>query len=366
VTASGTPDGWVHVAPFQAVLQTTRASVGGAYVMTLDATKDINVLSTPANATNPRNDLIIAHQADQFYGDGTSVMTVRQVVGTPSGSPSDPSTAAYLDAIILARVRVNANATTITTSNITDLRPAALYTVAVGGVLPIPSQSVRDALGGLYNGFTIWRQDRKWLEVHDGTAWRVQGVPIVTSVADLAAITAPLTGQIAWCTADDSFYRYSGSWRRADWNSPWGIVGGKTWAATGATMATITAGSETLSTMDTGSVALVNGRRYRVSWKPRLAFSASGSNSVLQVRETNVSGVVRATYTTPSTAGSTTYGFEVVDEWHETVTGNKTLVATFQLFGSGSMSIYRAAAGAPPTWLYIEDVGPSTVLTTVA
>lgn len=365
VTATGTPNGFVHVAPFQAILQTTRATTGGTYVMTLDATKDINVLSTPAHATNPRNDLIIAHQADQFYGDGTSVMTVRPVVGTPSGSPSDPSTAAYPDAVILARVRVNANATTITTGNITDLRPAALYTVAVGGILPIATQAVRDALGGLFAGFAIWRQDRKWIEVHDGTSFRVQGVPIVTSVSDLSAITAPLTGQIAWNTADSLLYRYSGSWQRTDFAEPWGIVGGKTWTGNGGTLATITAGVETLTTMDTGAVALVTGRRYRVTWRPRFAFSATGSNTVMNVRETNVSGSIRASWISPATVGSTTYSQEIVGEWNETATGSKTLVATFQLFGSGSMSVYRDVVDTSRTWMYIEDRGPSS-LTNVA
>lgn len=366
VTASGTADAFVHVAPFQSVLQTTRTAVGGVYIGTLDATKDINILSTPANATNPRNDLVIAYQSDQYYGDGTSTMLVRSVVGTPSGSPSDPSTAAFPDCIILARVRVNANATTITSGNITDLRPAALYTVAVGGILPIPTQTVRDALGGLFNGFTIWRQDRKWVEVYDGSFWRVQGVGIVTSVADLSAITAPLTGQIAWNTADGLFYRYSGGWARTDTAEPWGIVGGKTWTGTGAVLMTTAAGSEVLANMDTGAVALVAGRRYRASWRPRYALSNTGSNVVFQIRETTVSGTVRASWTTPSTAGSTSYSDEIVGEWNETATGNKTLVGTAQLFGAGSMSVYRNANDTDRTWMRIDDIGPSTTLTNVA
>jgi hypothetical protein len=217
VQASGTPDANVSVAPFQAFLQTSRASVGGPYSLTLDSSKTINILSTPADATNPRDDLIIAYQADTFYGDGSSAMAITQVVGTPSGTPSDPSTAAYPDHLKLARVRVDAGATTITSAKITDLRSSSLsggmWTVGLGGILPVASQTERDALSK-WDGLTVWRMDRDWVEICDGLVFRVVGVPIVTSTADLSAITSPYTGQIASNTGDGMLYRYNGTaWR---------------------------------------------------------------------------------------------------------------------------------------------------------
>ncbi len=212
VTATGTPDGFVHVAPFQAVIQSTRAAAAGTYLFTLDATYDINVLATPANATNPRNDLVIAFVPDTFYGDANSVPVIRTVVGTPSGSPADPSLAAFPGAITLARVRGNASATTITAANITDLRPA--QTVGHGGILPTATATTRNALTGLYDGLTIYRRDRDWLETYDGAAWRVHGVPVVSSTGDLSAITNPYTGQLAYNTGDGLTYYYTGSaWR---------------------------------------------------------------------------------------------------------------------------------------------------------
>ncbi len=214
VTATGTPDANVHVAPFQAVMQSTRATAAGAYIVSLDSIKDTNTLSTPAHASLARNDLIVAHQSDVFYGDADSQFRVRQIVGTPSGSPADPSLTGYPDAIPLARVRVNAAATSITAANITDLRPNTGFTVAVGGTLPIPDQTRRDALTGLYDGLTIYRQDRDWTEIYDGTAWRVQGVAIVSSTGDLAAITAPTVGQLAYNTGDGLLYRRAAT---ADW-----------------------------------------------------------------------------------------------------------------------------------------------------
>ncbi len=209
VTASGTPDANVAIAAGQAFLQSTRGSVAGIYIATLDASQTIHILSTPAHASLARNDLIILHQSDTYYGDGTSAMTVRQVVGTPSGSPSDPSLASFPDSITLARVRVNANATSINSGNITDLRPT--YSVAVGGLLPVASATIRNALTGLYDGMTIYRQDRDWIEIYDGAAWRVQGPAIVANTADLSAVTNPYGGQVATASNGAQEWRYTGS-----------------------------------------------------------------------------------------------------------------------------------------------------------
>lgn len=198
VAATGTPDGFVHVTPFQLVLQTGRATVGGPYIITLDAIFDVNVLSTPANPTNPRDDLIIAQQSDTFYGDGVSTWTIRQVVGTPAGVPADPAVSGSTDYVPLARVRVNAAATTITGANITDLRtsghakslPQGLYTVAAGGILPVASKAVQDALTGLYDGFAIWRRDIDALVINDAGGWRYFTRPQDVSVATSQSTTS--------------------------------------------------------------------------------------------------------------------------------------------------------------------------------
>jgi hypothetical protein len=184
VTATGTPDGFVHVAPFQLVLQNGRGSGFGAYLAALDAIKDINILSTPADPTNPRNDLIIAQQSDIFDSDANSDFIVKQVVGTPAVSPSDPSVSGSTNYVTLARVRVDANATTIVSGKITDLRTTGhakslsggLYTVGLGGLLPVASQAERDALTGVYAGMQIWRTDQNYSEIYSGTAWTIQGL----------------------------------------------------------------------------------------------------------------------------------------------------------------------------------------------
>lgn len=179
VIATGTPDGFVHVQPFQLFLQGGRSGVAGIYIACLDAQKDINILATPADPTNPRDDLIVAQQSDTFYGDGNSDFLVRHVVGTPAAVPVDPNVTGSTDFVTLARVRVNANATTITTGNITDLRTSGhanslaggLLSVAVGGILSVVSAAERNALSGIYDGMMVWRRDIKQIEVADAGAF---------------------------------------------------------------------------------------------------------------------------------------------------------------------------------------------------
>lgn len=237
VTASGTPGVNVHVAKFQAVITATRGL--GEYVATLDADKTIDILTgNPAHATQVRNDLIIAKQADTYYGDGSTAFTVQRVLGVAGAG--DPSLAAHPDCVLLARVRVAALTSTITSAMIDDLRPS--WAAALGGLLPVKDQTERDALSP-YDGFPIWRRDRKWREVHDGTAWRVQGVAHCTSTADRdTAITHPYNGQEAVTTDTGTVWvRHSSAWRAAG-----GVLAHGRWVADGVTAAqTWTDGAET-------------------------------------------------------------------------------------------------------------------------
>jgi hypothetical protein len=228
VAATGTPDGFVHVTRFQLVLQSGRGNASGTYLATVDATFDVNVLGDQAaDPTNPRLDLIIAQQNDTFYGDGDSAFGVRHVIGTPAGSPAVPTVTGSADYVPLAQVRVEANATTILGSKITDLRTSGhakslvggLYTTALGGILPVASAAQRNALTGIYLGQTVYRTDLGQFEVYSaGALWvpykslslpsRVQG--------GLAATTGELTivsvGYTVKNTGDQCFVMLSGDY----------------------------------------------------------------------------------------------------------------------------------------------------------
>lgn len=210
VTATGTPDGFVHVAPGHMWAMGTRSVA--PYIQTLDAIKDINVLATPAHATLTRWDLIVAQQNDELHGDADNTWTIKVVAGTPAGSPVDPTVTGSPDYVLLARVVVGPAVTSITNGVITQL--LTVHTVALGGVLPVLNQAERDALTGVYDGATVWRRDRDWFEAYDGAAWKVQGVAICSSTADRdSVITSPTNGQQAVTTDTGLVWmRLAGAW----------------------------------------------------------------------------------------------------------------------------------------------------------
>ncbi|MEV7091147.1 hypothetical protein AB0O07_35700 [Streptomyces sp. NPDC093085] len=165
VLATPTASGKVTVNPFQAVIQGTAATAAGAYLVTLDRTKTIDVLGPyPADPTHPRQDLVIARQRDEQYGDAATTMTVELVKGTAAPSPTDPPVTG--DHIPLARIRVAGNATAVT--SVEDLRP---WTAAVGGIIRAAGEAGRPTAP--YSGMYIHRTDTNHLESYDTTAgWR--------------------------------------------------------------------------------------------------------------------------------------------------------------------------------------------------
>lgn len=71
------------------------------------------------------------------------------------------------------------------------------------------------------NGQAYWRTDKNFMEVWDGTNWRVQGVVTVSSLAD---ITTPSTGQLVTHSGDNyRMWQYDGS----TW-VPWGLMTNQT------------------------------------------------------------------------------------------------------------------------------------------
>lgn len=158
--------GQVQVAPFQGVIQGTRSPSAGAYLVTLDQAKTIDVLGTaPAHATYGRFDLIVVRQTDTQYGDTTSAMTVSLVAGTPAQTPVEPTVTG--DVIVLARISVPANATSIGLTQIQDRR---VFTSSIGGVVPVHGAVNRPAVP--YVGQLAYRQDQRVLEAYEGTTWK--------------------------------------------------------------------------------------------------------------------------------------------------------------------------------------------------
>ncbi len=166
VEATETPSREVTVRPFQGVIQGTRKTSAGAYLITLAQKKHLNVLAAaPAHSSNPRIALIVAQQTDRQYGDESDGMLVRVVAGAPAVTPVAPTVTG--DLIPLASVTVRANAGAITQSDIKDLR---VSTVAAGGVLPLQTHENLPADG--YPGQRVYDLETGLDLVRVGSAWR--------------------------------------------------------------------------------------------------------------------------------------------------------------------------------------------------
>ncbi len=121
VSANGTPNMSVNVAAGQcAILNTQNTTYGGLYSGALNDAS-VNLSIAAADPTNPRIDLVVAQVRDAAYSGANNDWILAVITGTPAASPSPPATPA--NAIVLAQVSVAANATSITSGNITDKRP---------------------------------------------------------------------------------------------------------------------------------------------------------------------------------------------------------------------------------------------------
>lgn len=215
VTAtSPTPNGQVRVAPFRGVYQSGRSGGGGTYTWCLDAPYTVDVLGTaPAHPSNPRIDLVVFQQSDTYHSDTDSLLRIRLVSGTPAPSPVPPVVSGSPDYVVRAHILIPAGATAITDSTITNL--AMPRVVAAGGILPVYSQTERDAISNPYDGQAIYRYDREWVEIFDSGSWRVQGIARCSTISDRdAVITYPVSGQFAATSSPDVLWQYSsGQWR---------------------------------------------------------------------------------------------------------------------------------------------------------
>jgi hypothetical protein len=177
-----------------AVIANTFASASGDYLMANDAT--VQVTLAASSPTQNRYDIVGFQVKDNLFdssGLNTAVPTVIQGANS-AGTPSDPALPASFIPVLRAVV------------NATNTSPASLQslirkTAEEGGLLRIASVTERAEITA-YAGLAIYREDRNWIEVYDGTAWRVHGLAKGASIADLtSAVTNPYGDQLA--TASD-------------------------------------------------------------------------------------------------------------------------------------------------------------------
>lgn len=153
----------LNISPGTAWVQGAYATTQGAYTVVNDSTFSVTVTTS---SSNPRIDLVILEVLDSVYQGSSNLAQVRVIAGNPATTPTVPTaTGSY---IALAQILVPANATSIITANITDLRP-------FGGLLntPIPVRNVteRNALP-LFDGQRVYRMDAGWeVNTYVGGVW---------------------------------------------------------------------------------------------------------------------------------------------------------------------------------------------------
>jgi hypothetical protein len=128
----------VTVATGMAVIQGSAAANTGAYVVTLDSVATLTC--TAADTVDARIDSVCLTVTDN--GDNTSTAVVQIITGTPASSPSAPSLPS--NSLRLFNITVAANATTLTSGNLSDQRS---YMAAAGGIKPVRSSSAYPSSG---------------------------------------------------------------------------------------------------------------------------------------------------------------------------------------------------------------------------
>ncbi len=171
VTANGTPNNHVFVAPGMASVRGSQNNSQGAYICPLDASFDLTV--SAAHATLDRKDLVVAQVKDAAFAAFTGdVWTPEIIVGTPAASPADPTVTE--DSLVLARLLVRdsteAGGTIVRPQDITDLRPSAR---ATGGITDVATTA---SWPSPRKGDVIWDESTSSLKRYTGTVWKIIGL----------------------------------------------------------------------------------------------------------------------------------------------------------------------------------------------
>lgn len=178
------------------------ATTTGSYDVAMTVAETPGPL-TPADATNPRKDIVIGRVYDNDESpSGLRLYRSEYIAGSAGPSPAEPAVPQGAIRIATIDVPMNGGGSPVVTNNYR-------YEVSAGGILPVRDFSERDAIVNPYGGMVVYRMDRGWLEMYDGTAWRVHRA-IVTAAA-LSQIPNPTTDQIAFLATNGQPYRYSGS-----------------------------------------------------------------------------------------------------------------------------------------------------------
>ena len=158
--ATGTMSG--TVSPGRAIVQST--DTRGAYPIAL--TEFENVTFADGDALYGRIDLLVLRIYDDVYdGSGRTEAVVEIVQGTPAATPAIPATPDLAVPLYQVAVPKNTSAGTGGIAWTTALTGVRTATVAIGGILPVTTDSTNGSYPGQYRDLN--GQLQRW----NGTAW---------------------------------------------------------------------------------------------------------------------------------------------------------------------------------------------------
>lgn len=165
VTATGPATMNVAIGAGMAFVQGGLTGTQGVYTVLNDATFQVAI--SASNPSNPRIDLVVLEVLDAVYSGSSNLAQVRVIAGTPAGSPSPPTATGSF--ITLAQVLVPAAAASVTSVNITDLRP---FAGGFGAPIPVRNLTERNALANKYDGLSVFMIDNSWeMHTYVGGEW---------------------------------------------------------------------------------------------------------------------------------------------------------------------------------------------------
>lgn len=308
VTANGTPNMSVNVAPGLAFIAGTESSFQGMYFCHNDGTVNLSIATAPGTGLN-RIDLVVAQVLDQFYSGASNQWKLAVITGTAASSPSPPT--APNSSLVLAQVFVGANVSSITSGNITDMRQ---WATGLGGIVKCTSSTHPQNLG---------------------------------------------IGDVIWESDTNRFYYWNGSqWY---WPLPRGIVGGTRYTGSG-NLALGVGSTELAINMQTGNVNLEANRTFKITACFKVSVTAANTTLVMHVRDTNIAGTqinINA-FTIPSTSFG--YNPQMSDAYYET-SGSVTKNFILSCDAHGGFATFSGGSTTNVPFVAIEDVGPSGIMT---
>lgn len=301
VTQNGTPNMSVNVAGGRIMIPGSEATYQGTYAAENRGTTNLAI--SASDPTNPRIDLVVAKVQDAAYSGATNAWSLAIVTGTAAASPTAPSAPA--NSVVLARVAVAAAATTIVTANITDYRT------------------------------------------------RASGLSGSTVCTSTTRPSSPYIGQEIYETDTAKKLIYAGA--TSGWNPPWNVSWGIMGIATVTANQTGIVGSVVDLTSASVTFTAVAGRRYRVFLETYVGSTVAADIANIQISDSS-NNQLQSTQAYMPGSGALV---KMVATLFTTLSAGSVTVKGRITRGTGTGTLSTFASSTAPTYLVVEDIGPS-------